>query len=151
MQSKAESVEQYLAELPEDRIAIVKRLRQEILDNLPEGFQEVMAYGMIGYVVPLATYPDGYHCQPNTPLPFMNLASQKNHIGVYHMGIYVEDDLMSWFQEQYPNHAKRKLDMGKSCLRLKSMTDIPYELIGQLASKMTVNDWIEIYEREIKK
>jgi hypothetical protein len=151
MQSKATSVEQYLKELSEERKAVIDELRKEILTNLPAGFEEVMNYGMIGYVVPHTLYPAGYHCDTKMPLPFMNLASQKNHVGVYHMGIYADDELMSWFEEEYPNHASRKLDMGKSCLRLKKMDDIPYALIGELASKMTVKDWIERYEKAVKR
>lgn len=151
MQSKATSVEQYISDLPEERRGVIERLRKEIVANLPEGFEEVMSYGMIGYVVPHSLYPGGYHCSPELPLPFMNLASQKNHVGVYHMGIYADDEVMTWFTEEFPNHAKRKLDMGKSCIRLKSMDDIPYTLIGELASKMTVNDWVESYEWEVKR
>ncbi len=151
MQSKATSVEEYIVELPEERKVVIERLRKEVVSNLPDGFEEVMNYGMIGYVVPHALYPDGYHCSPELPLPFMSLASQKNHVGVYHMGIYADEELMSWFEGEYPNHAKRKLDMGKSCLRLKNMDDVPYALIGELASKMTVQDWIKRYEKAVKR
>ena len=151
VQSKAQSPEDYLAELPDDRREVMERLRGVILDNLPEGFEEVMSYGMLGYVVPHAIYPDGYHCDPKLPLPFMNLAAQKNFYAVYHMGIYADDDLMGWFQERYTAQVPTKLDMGKSCLRLKNPKHIPYDLIGELAAKMTPQDWIARYESSIKR
>ena len=150
MQSKATSPEQYLAELPEDRKESITKLRQVILDNLPEGFDEVMSYGMLGYVVPHSNYPDGYHCDPKLPLPFINLASQKAHIGLYHMGIYANEDLLKWFEGEYPKHSKLKLNMGKSCIRFKKPEHIPYELIGELMTKMTPEDWIALYEKNIK-
>lgn len=150
MQSTATSPQQYLDELPEDRKEPILKLRQAILDNLPDGFEETMNYGMLGYVVPHSRYPSGYHCDPKLPLPFMNLASQKNFVAVYHMGVYADKDIMDWFVAEYPNHASRKLDMGKSCIRFKNMSDIPYDLIGQLASKITVDDWIAVYESSIK-
>lgn len=150
MQSKASTPTEYLNELPEERKEIVSKLRQVILENLPKGFEEQMSYGMLGYVVPHSLYPDGYHCTPELPLPFMNLASQKNFVAVYHMGIYADERIMKWFVEEYPKHCKRKLDMGKSCIRFKKMDDIPYELIGQLCSKMTTQGWIDLYEKNIK-
>jgi len=151
MISKAKTPEAYLAELPPERKEVVAKLRQVILDNLPEGFEETMNYGMIGYVVPHSIYPGGYHCTPEMPLPFMSLASQKNHIGFYHMGIYAEPELMEWFTSEYPKHSSRKLDMGKSCIRLKNMKDIPYALLGELARKMSVDEWIARYEKNIKR
>ena len=147
MQSKATTVEQYLAELPEDRKEAMQKLRTAIKDNLPKGFEEVISYGMIGYVVPHSIYPAGYHCTPKLPLPFINLASQKNFIAVYHMGIYGNKNLLDWFVAEYPKHAKTKIDMGKGCLRFKKMDDIPFELIGELATKISVKDWITIYEQ----
>lgn len=111
MQSKATTVEQYINELPEDRKEVISRLREIILANIPEGFEERMSYGMIGYVVPHSIYPDGYHCEPELPLPFINLASQKNHIAVYHSGIYADDDLLNWFTEEYKKQVPTKLDM----------------------------------------
>jgi uncharacterized protein YdhG (YjbR/CyaY superfamily) len=151
MTSKAETVEQYLEELPEDRKQPMKLLRQTILDHLPEGFTEEMSYGMIGYVVPLSLYPAGYHCDPKLPLPFINLASQKNSINLYHSGIYVQDELLDWFQEEYPKHVKTKLDMGKSCIRFKKIGNIPYKLIGELVGKMSVQDWVGLYEEKVKR
>ncbi len=146
MQSKAQTVENYMNDLPEERKAPMQRLRELFKANLPEGFVEQMSYGMIGYVVPHSIYPKGYHCSPELPLPFINVASQKNFIAVYHMGIYSDENLLNWFVEEYPKHSKAKLDMGKSCIRFKKMDQIPYELLGELLTKMTVNQWIECYD-----
>ncbi len=151
MQYKANSPEEYINQLPEDRQAPIKKLREIIKKNLPKGFEETISYGMIGYVVPHSIYPDGYHCTPELPLPFMNIASQKNFIAVYSSSVYATTELNDWFVNQYPKHCKRKLDMGKSCIRFKYIDDIPYDLIGELASKMTVEEWIAIYEKNIKK
>lgn len=151
MQSKALTPEQYLAELPEDIKEAMLKLRNAIKDNLPKGFEEVMSYGMLGYVVPHSIYPNGYHCSPQLPLPFINVASQKNFIAVYHMGIYSNKNLLDWFVSEYPKHTKTKLDMGKSCLRFKKVDDIPFEFIGELATKMSVEDWISTYEKALKR
>ncbi len=151
MQYKANSPEEYINQLPEDRQVPIKKLREIIKKNLPKGFEETISYGMIGYVVPHSIYPDGYHCTPELPLPFMNIASQKNFIAVYSSSVYATTELNDWFVNQYPKHCKRKLDMGKSCIRFKYIDDIPYDLIGELASKMTVEEWIAIYEKNIKK
>ena len=151
MQSKASTPDEYIAELPEERISAMKKLRKTILDNLPDGFQETMSYGMIGYVVPHSIYPDGYHCTPELPLPFMSIASQKNFIALYHMCIYSDETLLNWFTSEYPNHVKTKLDMGKSCIRFKKPEQIPFELIGELTKKMSVQDWIDKYESVIKR
>ena len=150
MTSKAELPEDYVDELPEDRKPIMQALRETILTNLPKGFREEMNYGMLGYVVPHSIYPDGYHCTPKLPLPFMGLASQKNFIALYHMGMYADKNLMDWFTSEYPKHCKAKLDMGKSCIRFKKTTDIPIQLVGELASKMSVQDWIDLYEKMYK-
>ena len=150
MQSKATTVDQYLAELPEDRQKAISQLRKVIKKNMPKGFQETMGYGMIGYVVPHSKYPAGYHCNPKDPLPFMNVASQKNFIAVYHMGVYADPKLLKWFTDAHAKASPKKLDMGKSCMRYKKAEDIPYELIGELASKITVEDWIERYETIFK-
>ena len=151
MKIQANSPAEYLEKIPEERHAAMSRLRQTILDHLPEGFEETMNYGMIGYVVPHSKYPGGYHCDPKLPLPFINIASQKNFVALYHMGIYANPDLMEWFVQEYPNHCSRKLDMGKSCIRFKKMEEIPYELIGQLVEKMSPEVWIDIYETHIKR
>jgi len=151
MQSKAISPEQYLKELQDTRKAPVFKLRQQILEHLPSGIVETMNYGMLGYVIPHAVYPDGYHCNPELPLPFMNLASQKNFIAVYSMVLYAKKDLMDWFVAAYAERCKYKIDMGKSCIRFKRMDDIPFDLIGELTSKVETQEWIEIYETTIKK
>ena len=151
MQSKATTPEQYLAELPEDRSKVMNKLRQVALENLPKGFKEVMSYGMLGYVVPHEIYPNGYHCTPQLPLPFFNIASQKNSINMYHMMVYADKNLHDWFAAEYPKQCKSKLDMGKSCIRFKKMNDIPFDLIGELLSKVTVEKWIEEYENLLKK
>ena len=146
MQSKSTSVNEYLSEIPNERVESFSKLRDVILKNIPKGFEEVMSYGMIGYVVPHKTYPAGYHCDPKLPLPFTNIASQKNFIALYHMGIYANPDLLNWFVNEYPKHCKSKLDMGKSCIRFKKMDDIPFKLIGELMKKITVKDWVVMYE-----
>ena len=151
MTSDAKTPEEYISALPQDRKDAISKLRKIILNSLPKGFTETISYGMLGYVVPHSLYPDGYHCDPKLPLPFMSIASQKNFVGVYHMGIYANKELYDWFVNEYPKHSNRKLDMGKSCIRLKKNEEIPYELIGELASKMTPNEWIKIYENAIKK
>ena len=151
MQYKANSPQDYIKQLPEERQPVIQKLRETILANLPKGFEEVISYGMIGYVVPHSKYPAGYHCKPELPLPFMNLASQKNFVAVYHMGVYGKKELSDWFLSEFPKHSQRKLDMGKSCIRFKNLNDIPYNLIGELAKKMTVNDFIESYESNFKK
>ncbi len=151
MQSKATTPEHYLLELPEDRKEAMQKLRKVIKDNLPKGFEEQMSYGMLGYVIPHSIYPNGYHCNPKLPLPFINLASQKNFIALYHMGIYANKNLLEWFQVEYPKHVKTKIDMGKSCLRFKKMEDIPFEFIGELIRKVSVEDWISTYEQAFRK
>lgn len=151
MQSKALTPDQYVDELPEDRKNALNKLRHEIAIHLPEGFQECMNYGMIGYVVPHSIYPKGYHCDPKLPLPFLGLASQKNAISFYHMGLYADKELMNWFVEEFPKHCSAKLDMGKSCIRFKKTEHIPFALLGELISKMSVNNWIEIYENTFVK
>jgi uncharacterized protein YdhG (YjbR/CyaY superfamily) len=151
MQYQATSPEEYIAQLPDARKAAVTRLRQTVLENLPHGFVEEMNYGMIGYVVPHTKYPAGYHCDTKMPLPFMNIASQKNHIALYHMGIYTKPDLMDWWKNEYSRHVKTKLDMGKSCIRFKKPETIPFALIGDLVQKMSCDEWIELYERYVKR
>lgn len=150
MQSKAATVEEYITELPADRQKAISELRKVIKKNLPKGFQECISYGMIGYVVPHSKYPAGYHCNPKLPLPFINVASQKNFIAVYHMGMYGKPELLKWFNTSYTKLSGKKLDMGKSCMRYKKPEDIPYELIGELCTKMTPDDWIAYYEKAIK-
>ncbi len=147
MQSKATTPEDYLLSLPIERKEVMTTLRKVILKNLPKGFKEEMSYGMLGYVVPHSLFPAGYHCDPKLPLPFLAIASQKNFVALYHMGIYSDPKLLKWFTDEYPKHCKSKLDMGKSCIRFKKIDDIPYKLISELASKMTPEEWIKTYER----
>jgi uncharacterized protein YdhG (YjbR/CyaY superfamily) len=151
MQSKALTVDQYIEELPDDRREAVAELRRVIKKNIPKGFKEGMGYGMVGYVVPHSMYPAGYHCDPKQALPFLGFASQKNFIAVYHMGIYSDPKLLEWFTTEYPKHVKTKLDMGKSCIRFKKPDQIPFKLIGELASKMTPQQWIDTYEAVLKR
>ncbi|MFC4722660.1 DUF1801 domain-containing protein [Geojedonia litorea] len=151
MQYKANSPEDYIDQVPEERKSTLEKLRKTINDHLPKGFEEGIQYGMVGYYVPHSIYPDGYHCTPKEPLPFMSFASQKNSVNLYHMGLYANPQLYDWFVSEFPKHSKRKLDMGKSCIRFKYFEDIPYELIAELCKKMTVDDWITIYESAIKK
>ncbi|MGI9547221.1 MAG: DUF1801 domain-containing protein [Flavobacteriaceae bacterium] len=151
MRSDAKTVAAYLAELPENRREAMSRLRDAIKESLPAGFKEMISYGMIGYVVPHEIYPSGYHCNPSLPLPFLNIASQKNYIAVYHAGIYASKEILDWFTAEYPRHSEGKLDMGKSCIRFKKTESIPYELISKLCSKITVEEWINLYESQIKR
>lgn len=151
MQSKAATPEAYIAEMPKERQAAFKKLRAVIKKNLGKDFKEVMCYGMIGYVIPHSKYPPGYHCNPQQALPFMNIASQKNFIAVYHMGLYANPKLLKWFTEAHAKVSPKKLDMGKSCMRYKKPEDIPFDLIGELASKMTANEWIGMYEKALKR
>lgn len=150
MQSKAISPDDYFDQLPEDRKKIMTELRNMIRKNLPDGFKEQMSYGMVGYVVPHSLYSEGYHCDPELPLPFLSIASQKNFIAIYHMGLYSDPKLLKWFTSEYPKHSKTRLDMGKSCIRFKKPEQVPLELIGELAGKMTPQEWIAIYDRIIK-
>jgi hypothetical protein len=151
MQSKAVTPQKYMAELPADRREAMTKLRDAILKNLPKGFEETMQYGMLSYVVPHSLYPAGYHCKPADALPFISLASQKNNISFYHMGMYAMPELLQWFTAEYPKQAKGKLDMGKSCVRFKKMDDIPYKLIGDLVKKVKVKDWVDCYETNYKR
>jgi len=151
MTSKAASPDAYVKSLPTDRRETTEALRSVIKKNLPKGFEEAMSYGMIGYVVPHKLYPDGYHCDPKLPLPLMSIAAQKNFYALYHMGIYADPEMLSWFKTEWPKHTKAKLDMGKSCIRFKKAEDIPLKLIGQLVKKVSVKDWISTYEKAFKK
>lgn len=150
MKANGNTVEEILKNLPEDRIGPFNKLHETIVKNLPKGFEAAISYGGLGYVIPHAIYPDGYHCKPSEPLPFAGLASQKGSINFYHMGIYSDPKLLDWFVSEYPKHSKQKLDMGKSCIRFKKLEEIPYDLIGELMKKMTAQQWIEKYEAAYK-
>ncbi|WP_420603117.1 DUF1801 domain-containing protein [Flagellimonas sp.] len=146
----AKTPDEYISKLPEDRKKAVSKLRKTVQENLPDGFEECISYKMIGYVVPHSLYPDGYHCDPKLPLPFINIASQKNFVALYHSGIYADKSLLDWFVDEYPKHVKTKLDMGKSCVRFKKIENIPYDLIAELCQKMTPDSWIALYEKNVK-
>ncbi len=148
---KITTVEAYLESLTLEKRNEIQELRKIILKHLPKGFEETISYGMIGYVVPLKTYKDGYHCDPKLPLPFLSIASSKSGIAIYHMGIYADENLLTWFQKEYPKHTDAKLDMGKSCIRFKKFSSIPLKLIGELVKKISVKDWILLYEKNLKK
>ncbi|MFS4454889.1 DUF1801 domain-containing protein [Maribacter sp. 2304DJ31-5] len=150
MKYEANSPDEYIAQLPRERQEVISKIRGVILKNIPKGFEEQMSYHMLGYVVPHSIYPKGYHCNTKLPLPFINLASQKNFVALYHSGIYADKKLLDWFVGEYPKHCKRKLDMGKSCVRFKYMDDIPYKLIEELCTKMSVDEWIALYEKSTK-
>ena len=146
MKYSVDTVDEYLEVIPEERKEAFSKLRAVILEHLPDGFVETMQYDMPAYVVPHSLYPAGYHCNPEVPLPFMSIASQKNFVALYHAGIYADPELHSWFVGEYPKHSKTKLDMGKSCIRFKNVKNIPYDLIAELVSKVPIKKWIRVYE-----
>lgn len=145
------TVAEYLAGLPEDRRTVLERLREILKRNLPDIYDETMQYDMITYVVPRAVFPAGYHCKPSDDLPFISLASQKNHVAIYHMGLYMFDEVYEWFLAEYPKHVKTKPDIGKSCIRFKNMRTIPYELLAELFTKITQADYIAKYESNLNR
>lgn len=151
MEAKVKTVANYIDNISENRKDAFLQLRSVILENIPIGFTEIINYGMPSYVVPHSLYKLGYHCDPKLPLPFISIAAQKNFIAIYHMGIYANTSLMTWFTEEYPKHCKRKIDMGKSCIRFKKPDEIPFDLIKQLIKKMSVDEWISLYEQAIKR
>jgi len=146
-----ENIKTYIDSLELDRKHPMIELVNVVEKNIPNGFEKTMNYAMPSFVIPHSIYPNGYHVTPDLPLPFIGIASQKKHIGFYHMGLYADSKLLDWFISEYPKYCKLKLDMGKSCIRFKNISEIPYELIGILTSKMTVKDWIDIYEKNIKR
>ena len=151
MRIEASTPEAYLESVPEERKAVVRRLHDLIMENLPQGFEAGVGYGMLGYVVPHSLYPAGYQCDPKQPLPFIGLASQKNSISFYHMGLYADQALLDWFVGEYPKYCKTKLDMGKSCIRFKKEENIPFPLLAELVRKMKPEDWIRLYEANLKR
>jgi len=151
MKIKVNNIQEYIKNIPEDRKDIFDKLMKTVRENIPSGFLEELSYGFPSWVVPHSLYSKGYHCSPKLPLPFVSVASQKNFIALYHMGIYATTELLDWFVTEYPKHCKRKLDMGKSCIRFKKMDDIPFKLIGELMGKMTPEDWINKYENTFVK
>ena len=151
MQSKATSVEHYLTELPEDRKAIMQQLREMIQSHISKDTEETMQYGMITYVIPYSVYPAGYHCAPKQPLPFISLAAQKNFFAFYHMGMYAKPELLNWYIEAYERIMQRKPDVGKSCIRFKKAEHISFELLAELVRRMPSSEWIELYEKMLKR
>lgn len=145
MTSTATTIEEYLAELPEDRREAISAVRDVVLKNLPKGYEEGMQYGMIGYYVPHSIYPPGYHCDSEQPLPFAHIASQKNHMAVYLMCIYGDKEQEQWFVEEYKKTGKR-LDMGKSCIRFRKLENLPLELIGKAVKRVPVKKFVANYE-----
>ena len=150
MNDKVDSIEEYLDSLSDERKFAVNKIREVLKENLPDGFNEELSYNMIGYVIPHSIYEKGYHVNPDLPLPFINLASQKNYIALYHSGMYMNAELLKWFQDEYKKRVITKLDMGKSCIRFKNIDNIPYDLIGELARKMTPTEFIDQYENNLK-
>jgi len=151
MRIEGTTIADYISNCPEDRHNALHTLRDTIAENLPDGFSESVSQGFISYCVPHSIYPAGYHCNPKDPLPFLAIASQKNFIALYHMGLYANPELLEWFTGEYAKRVKTKLDIGKSCIRFKKPNDIPFELIGELSSKITVDEWIRIYETALKR
>jgi len=149
MQSKARTVKQYLADLPDDRREALQAVRAVILKSLPKGYEEGMQYGMIGYFVPHSVYPPGYHCDPKQPLPFAGLASQKNHMALYLMCIYGDREHEAWFRATWAETGK-KLDMGKSCVRFKKIDDVPLKVIAAAIKRVPAKKFITHYESAIK-
>jgi hypothetical protein len=145
MQSKAETVAEYLKSLPEERRAAITKVRSVIRKNLPKGLQESMCYGMISYFVPLKAYPPGYHCDPEQGLPFAALASQKNYMSLYLMTAYQSGKVESWIRDQFQASGK-KLDMGKCCIRFKKLEDLPLDVIGEAIGMVSMGDYIVSYE-----
>lgn len=141
-----ESIKAFLNSVPEERRDKVNKLHKVIESSLPSGFDVHASNGMLNYVVSLSRYPKGYHATKGGPLPFILIASQKNHIALYHMGLYGSPELMQWFEEAYTQHSSNKLDMGKSCIRFKHLEQIPFDLIGELCQKMDVDEYIAQYE-----
>ena len=151
MKADGKTVKEILSNLPADRAEQFNKLHGVIVKNLPKGFQAAISYGGLGYVVPHTIYPPGYHCKPSEPLPFAGLASQKHSINFYHMGIYADPKLLKWFTDEYAKTGLGKLDIGKSCMRFKKTEHIPFKLIGELCSKISVEKWIEVYEKNLKR
>ena len=141
-----ESIKAFLNSVPEERRDFVNKLHKVIESSLPSGFEVHASNGMLNYVVSLSRYPKGYHATKGGPLPFISIASQKNHIALYHMGLYGNPELMQWFEEAYTQHSPNKLDMGKSCIRFKHLEQIPFDLIRELCQKITVDEYIAQYE-----
>ena len=151
MPTTAATVDEYIASLPEERKDAMTKLRKVIKKNLPKGYKEEMSYGMIGIVVPHSINPAGYHCNPKIPLPLINLGNKKDGISLHHMGLYGDPTLLDWFVSEYAKKVDSKLDMGKGCVRFKKMDQIPYELIGELIAKVSVDDYVKVVTDNLAK
>ena len=145
MSAKPQSVDDYLAGVPEERREVLQAVRQTILENLSQGYEEGIQYGMIGYYVPHEIYPAGYHADPRQPVPFAGLASQKNHMAIYLMSVYADPELEGWFRAAWTNAGKR-LDMGKSCVRFKKLDAVPLDVIAETVRRVPVSEFIDQYE-----
>ena len=145
------TVSDYIDNVQEERKSVFLQFLEAVRNGIPSDFEECISYGMIGFVVPHSLYPNGYHCDPKLPLPFISLANQKNSINLYHMGIYANADLLHWFVDSYNKSSGSKLDMGKSCIRFNPKKEIPYLLIQELCSKMKAEEWIKLYESAFNK
>ena len=146
-----DSIKDYINLLESDRKKPIIQLINVIEQNIPKGFEKVMNYGMPSFVIPHSIYPDGYHCDNKLPLPFISISNLKSSISLHHMGLYANSELLDWFKSEYPEHSKTKLDIGKGCIKFKKINDIPYKLIGVLSKRMTVKNWIDTYEQNIKR
>jgi uncharacterized protein YdhG (YjbR/CyaY superfamily) len=151
MRYEAATVDEYVAQIPEERRVAFLRLLDVVRESLPVGFAECMSFGMPSFAVPHSIYPAGYHCKTDEPVPFVSVANQKQYIALYHSGVYALPDLLDWFTSEWAARGPGKLDMGKSCIRLKRMDRIPYELLGELCTKITVDEWIAAYEAQIRR
>ncbi|GAB4384285.1 MAG: hypothetical protein Kow0022_06380 [Phycisphaerales bacterium] len=150
MQSRATTVEEYLEGLCEDRRRAISAVRDVIRANLGRGYEEGMQYGMIGYFVPHRVYPPGYHCDPRQPLPFVGLASQRNHMAIYLFCIYASEEDRQWFIEAW-TASGRKLDMGKGCVRFRRLEDVPLEVVGEAIRRVPVERLVAVYEENLRR
>jgi Domain of unknown function (DU1801) len=148
MKNSATTVEEYLQGLPADRRVAISAVRKAILGSLPKGYVECMSYGMIGYVVPHSLYPAGYHCDPKLPLPYACLGSQKNHMALHLMTVYGDPATEKWFRKAWTD-AGKKLDMGKACVRIKKLEDVPLDVVGQVIARVPVKEYIARVEKMI--
>ena len=146
-----DTIKGYINSLESDRKKTITQLINVIEQNIPKGFEKTMNYGMPSFVIPHSIYPDGYHCDNKLPLPFISISNLKSSISLHHMGLYANSELLDWFKSEYPEHSKTKLDIGKGCIKFKKINDIPYKLIGVLSKRMTVKNWIDTYEQNIKR
>lgn len=146
-----QSFQQLLQQVPEDRHDAMNTLRKLFSTQLPKGFEELIKATSLDFVVPHSLYPNGYHCNPKQPLPFISIVSQKNVLTIHHLGFYASPELTEWFVTEYSKKYTPKLDMGKGCLKFKKMEEIPYDLLKSLCKKLTVKEWVDLYEKAFRK